>query len=139
MGLGNFKFAAETRPGSRMCINIFINDDELVERTERFIVCLNSTQTSVDSSCTVVHIEDNDRKIGNASNPSPYLCMTMYISNMIDSAITVAVLQFSQPSYNVREDSGVVSVCLQLVNGTLTEDINFEATEITTDKMATCK
>ena len=36
---------------------------------------------------------------------------------------TVAEFRFSQPSYNVSEDSGVVSVCLELVNGTLTEDV----------------
>jgi hypothetical protein len=36
---------------------------------------------------------------------------------------TVAEFQFSQSSYNVSESSGVVSVCLELVNGTLAKDV----------------
>lgn len=34
--------------------------------------------------------------------------------------------QFSQPSYNVSEDSGVVNVCLELTSGTLIEDVFIE-------------
>ena len=36
---------------------------------------------------------------------------------------TVAKFQFSQSSYNVSESSGVVNICLELVNGTLAKDI----------------
>lgn len=37
--------------------------------------------------------------------------------------IIVAEFEFSQPSYNVSEDSVAVSVCLELVSGILTEDV----------------
>ena len=62
MGLDNFKFAAGTQPGSesKMCINISIIDDELVERTEKLVICLNTTQPTADSDCTDIYIEDND-------------------------------------------------------------------------------
>ena len=39
----------------------------------------------------------------------------------------VAEFQFSQPSYNVSEDSEIVNVCLELVSGTLTEEVLIEA------------
>jgi hypothetical protein len=34
-----------------------------------------------------------------------------------------AVFEFSMAYYSASEDSGVVSICLELINGTLTEDI----------------
>ena len=39
---------------------------------------------------------------------------------------TVAVFQFSMMYYSVSEDSGIVSVCLELINGTLTEDVSIQ-------------
>ena len=53
---------------------------------------------------------------------------------------TDANFQFFQPSYQVVESVGFVSICLELVSGTLTDDItieinNYESFEVT----ATCK
>ena len=41
-------------------------------------------------------------------------------------AAAVATFQFSMAYYNVSEDSGVVSVCLELVSGILTKDVTIE-------------
>ena len=46
-----------------MCLNVSITDDQLVEGTERLLVCGCSTQTAVlllNDGCTNVYIEDND-------------------------------------------------------------------------------
>ena len=46
-----------------MCLNISITDDQLVEETERLLVCGCSTQPAVlllNGGCTNVFIEDND-------------------------------------------------------------------------------
>lgn len=45
---------------------------------------------------------------------------------MLAQNLIVAEFQFSQPSYNVSEDSEVVSVCLELINGVLTEEVLIE-------------
>ena len=45
---------------------------------------------------------------------------------MLAQNLIVAEFQFSQPSYNVSEDSEVVSVCLELINGVLTEEVVIE-------------
>ena len=68
VGLTNFTFASGTQPfgpDSQMCINISINDDQLVEETERFFVCGCSTQPAVikNDGCTDVFIEDDDSKL----------------------------------------------------------------------------
>ena len=41
---------------------------------------------------------------------------------------TVAEFQFSQPVYNVSEDTGTVGVCLELVSGELGVDVPIEVT-----------
>ena len=52
----------------------------------------------------------------------------------------MAQFQFSQPFFNVSEDSGAVSVCLELVNGILTEDVLIEVMVIASgEDMAGCK
>ena len=51
----------------------------------------------------------------------------------------VAEFQFSQPSYNVSEDSGVVGVCLELVSGILTEDVVIEVIIFGDGGMSGCK
>ena len=52
----------------------------------------------------------------------------------------MAQFQFSQPFFNVSEDSGVVSVCLELVSGILTEDVLIEVMVIASgEDMAGCK
>ena len=61
-------FASGTQsfgPDSQMCINISINDDQLVEETEKFVVCGCSTQPAViqNDGCTDVFIEDDDSKL----------------------------------------------------------------------------
>ena len=45
---------------------------------------------------------------------------------MLAQNVIVAEFQFSQPSYNVSEDSEVVSICLELINGVLTEEVLIE-------------
>ena len=67
-GLSNFTYVSGAQPfgpDSQMCTNISIIDDQLVERTERFVVCGCSSQPEVivhDGGCTNVYIEDNDSK-----------------------------------------------------------------------------
>ena len=52
----------------------------------------------------------------------------------------MAQFQFSQPFFNVSEDSGVVCVCLELVNGILTEGVLIEVMAIASgEDMAGCK
>ena len=52
----------------------------------------------------------------------------------------MAQFQFSQPFFNVSEGSGVVSVCLELVNGILTEGVLIEVVVIARgEDMAGCK
>ena len=63
ISLSNFTFDAGAEPGSFMCLNISIADDQLVEETERLLVCGCSTQPAVllqNDGCTNVYIEDND-------------------------------------------------------------------------------
>lgn len=66
MGLGNYTFANGTQPfgtGSLTCLNIPIIDDQFVEKTERLVICIYSTQPAVLNNCTIVDIEDNDGMI----------------------------------------------------------------------------
>ena len=58
---------------------------------------------------------------------------------MIIFSRTVAEFQFSQPSYDVSEDSGVVSVCLELISGILTEDVIIEVMVLGDGGMFGCK
>ena len=55
--------------------------------------------------------------------------------------ITVAEFQFTQSSYNVSESNGVVSICLELVNGTLAKDvlINLSVGASQDEPIAGCK
>ena len=48
-----------------MCVNISITDDQVLEETERFVVCGCSTQLAViqNDGCTDVFIEDDDSKL----------------------------------------------------------------------------
>ena len=50
-----------------------------------------------------------------------------------------AVFQFSMEYYGVNEDSGVVSICLQLINGTLTESIIIQVMVSDSNGMSGCK
>ena len=52
---------------------------------------------------------------------------------------TVAVFQFSMTYYSVSEDSGVVSICLELINGTLTENVFIQVTVSDNNGMSGCK
>ena len=50
-------------PGSQMCLNFSVIDDQLVEPTERFTVCGRSSQNAVvilNNGCTDIKIGDND-------------------------------------------------------------------------------
>ena len=50
-----------------------------------------------------------------------------------------AIFQFSMEYYSVSEDSGVVSICLELINGTLTEDIIIQVMVSDSNGMSGCK
>ena len=51
-----------------------------------------------------------------------------------------AIFQFSMEYYGVSEDSGVVSICLELINGTLTEDIIIQVMVVNNSNgMSGCK
>ena len=52
---------------------------------------------------------------------------------------TVAVFEFSMAYYSVSEDSGVVSICLELVNGTLTENVFIQVMVSDNNGMSGCK
>ena len=68
MEVNNFLFGAGTQPfepDSQMCLNISISDDQLVEETERLVVCgaQVSTEPAViiqNGDCNDVFVEDND-------------------------------------------------------------------------------
>ena len=66
MGVRNFFFGSGTQPlvpGSQMCLNITIIDDQLIEPTERFMICGRSSQNAVlilNNGCSDVNIRDND-------------------------------------------------------------------------------
>ena len=120
-------------PDSQMCLNISIGDDQLVEETERLVVCGFSTVSAVlvqNMGCTDVFVEDND---GNS-----IVIQYLIIYSGLNS-YSVAQFQFSQSSYNVSEDSGVVSVCLELVNGTLIENVTIEIKLGATEILNACK
>lgn len=51
---------------------------------------------------------------------------------------TVAAFRFSQSSYNVTESDGVISVCIELVKGTLSEDIAIQLSHEGSNFSATC-
>ena len=53
--------------------------------------------------------------------------------------LSVAEFQFSQPSFDVSEDSGVVSVCLELISGILTEDVIIEVMVLGDGGISGCK
>ena len=59
--------------------------------------------------------------------------------SIVSILFLVAEFQFSQPSYNVSEDSGVVGVCLELVSGILTEDVVIEVMIFGGGGMSGCK
>ena len=52
---------------------------------------------------------------------------------------SVAEFQFFQPFYNVSEDSEVVTFCLELTSGILTEDVAVEVTAFAVRGMSGCK
>ena len=50
-------------PGSQMCLNFSIIDDQFIEPMERFTVCGRSSQNAVvilNNGCTNIKITDND-------------------------------------------------------------------------------
>ena len=52
---------------------------------------------------------------------------------------TVAVFEFFMAYYSVSEDSGVVSICLELINGTLTEKVFIQVMVSDNNGMSGCK
>ena len=66
MGVRDYLFPSGTQPlgfGSLMCLNISINDDQILEPTELFRICGNSFQNSVvilNGSCSDIIIRDNE-------------------------------------------------------------------------------
>ena len=53
--------------------------------------------------------------------------------------IPVAGFQFPQTVYDVSEDTGAVSVCLELVTGILTEDVLIEVMLLNSSGSSGCK
>ena len=68
-GLVNLTYVSGTQPfgpGSQMCVDLSINDDQLVEQTETFVVCGCPTPLAVipvTNGCVNVTILDNDGEI----------------------------------------------------------------------------
>ena len=69
MGVMDFFFPSGTQPlrnGSQMCLSISITDDELLEPTERFMICGSSQQNGViilNNGCSDINIRDNEGNI----------------------------------------------------------------------------
>ena len=68
--MNNLTYASGTQPfstGFQKCLSISISDDEIVEGTEKIMVCGFYEQTTKvifqDSGCTNITIEDNDGKV----------------------------------------------------------------------------
>lgn len=66
-GMKNLTFSSGTYPfgpGSQLCINISVVDDEIIEGMEKFVLCAYYEGTSEvilqNSGCTDIYIEDND-------------------------------------------------------------------------------
>ena len=124
-------------PGSQMCVDLSINDDQLVEQTETFVVCGCPTPLAVipeANRCVNVTILDNDGKI-----QYPDILMPMFLFHNFMIYLVVAKFQFSQPSHDVSEDIGVLGVCLELISGILTEDVVIEVTVLGDGGMIGCK
>lgn len=68
MGVMDYFFPSGTQPlrlGSQMCLNISVNDDQIIEPTEQFLICGSSTQNSVlilNGGCSGITIRDNEGK-----------------------------------------------------------------------------
>ena len=81
-------FVSGTQPfgfGSEMCLNFSIVDDQLVEPTERFIVCGNSTQNAVEilsNGCADIKIRDNEGKIVMQSSSTAQYNMNSFSNNI---------------------------------------------------------
>ena len=84
-GLANLTYVSGTQPfgpGSQMCVDISINNDQLVEQTETFVVCGCPTPLAVipeANGCVNVAIFDNDGKIQYPRRLIPGLPMLFYI------------------------------------------------------------
>ena len=68
MNTRNLTFSSGTQPsnrGSRMCFDVTISDDRLVEGVEKIVICaLDDNTPEEDSACTNIFIEDNDSMSG---------------------------------------------------------------------------
>lgn len=78
---------------SRVCINVTIEDDTLLENPENFTVIINTNDpdATIPDSTSSVTILDNDG----------------------------VVIGFEMEIYNVREDQGTLEVCALLISGEL--------------------
>lgn len=116
-------------------VNISILDDDLVERPEDIQLLITSSTPGrilIDPSSAKVRIIDNDGE----GEPRWYYIISLCI---IKCFCLVAQFQFSLAYHNVSEDSGTVSICLELINGTLTKDIVIEVMVANNSGMIGCK
>ena len=123
---------------STQSVPISIVDDDLVERTEVIQLLLTTLTPNViptDPNTAQIEIIDNDGEI--FSSTMHHTQMAYYVNFNFS---TDAVFEFSMTYYSVSEDSGVVSICLELINGTLTEDIIIQVMVVDSNNgMSGCK
>ena len=104
-----------------------------------FFICASSDRAQDVQflpPCASVNIKDNDGIIIERAFIATHSTILLQ-SHLL---VAVAEFQFSQPSYNVSEDSGEVSVCLELVRGILTEDVVVQVSiGAGLEEMAGCK
>ena len=103
-----------------MCLNISINDDDIYEGIEQFVICGSSEQAIEfeGNACIDIFIEDND---GMKIAARIYDQVEMTILSPI-----VAKFNFSRPIYNIPANGGAACVCLELIYGQLATDVIIE-------------
>ena len=103
---------------NRTCISVAVEEDRLLEDSEDFVATLVpfgvETDVVFSSSLARVTIESEDRKLGHSN-----ILFECYVF-LLSSAVTVS---FVPDRINASESSGVVSVCIGLISGTLGQDI----------------
>ena len=123
---------------STQSVAISVLDDDLIERPEMIQLLLTTLIPNVilaDPNSAQVEITDDDSEIYFNYISTVYKSHIMWVSCTTD-----AVFQFSMMYYSVSEDSGVVSICLELINGTLTEDIIIQVMVVNNNNgMSGCK
>ena len=102
-----------TPESSRLCVNIPITNDTVVEGNETFTVTVTSNDTTVQTgpnSNSTVTIIDNDGR------------QCRHILNVIHWCFTELTIGFDPSTYTVNETDMTVQVCASIQDGSLQRD-----------------